>query len=402
VEVKARVLRVIRWEHFFLCVIVALTLAMHFAIITTPTETILDEIHYVRDARVIMTQHTTERPEHPDLAKLIIVGGIEAFGDNPWGWRVFPILFGTAGIVLFYFLCRKLEMGRTTTNLATFFLAFENASFVQNHVAMLDVFYVTLMLAAFLLYVSKRYLLSGVGIGLSALAKLDGALAAPVVFMHWLFSKRQKHSWWFSLTALFSIVTFVEGLILFAWVITRHFSTALDPIARIKEMLQLSGSLTFANVNHPALSRPWSWLIGYKPMAYYVDPHYTSAISFTVWALAIPAFLYLVWKAIRGSEAGLFGAAWFIGTYLIWIPADIITDRATYPYYFYPTIGAVCLGMALGLGDLIGFFKRRKTGKLRWVAIGFVVLVIVLHLVSFYILSPVFNYDYSWFLKAII
>ena len=62
----------------------------------------------------------------------------------------------------------------------------------------------------------------------------------------------------------------------------------------------------------------------------------------------------------------------------------------------------VCIGIALGLTDLVGFFRRRKTGKLRWLAIGFVVLVIVLHLVSFYILSPVFNYDYSWFLKAII
>jgi dolichyl-phosphate-mannose-protein mannosyltransferase len=399
---KARILRVIHWEHFFLCVIVALTLVMHFTTITNPSDLILDEQHYVKDARLIITEHRSDRQEHPPLGKLIVVGGIEAFGDNPWGWRVFPILFGTAGVVLFYFLCRKLEMGRTGANLATFLLAFENASYIQNHVAMLDVFYVTLMMAAFLLYVSKRYLLSGVGIGLSALAKLDGALTAPVVFIHWLFSKRQKRNWWFSLTALFSIVTFVEGLILFGWFVTRHFSAALDPIARIKEMLTLTGSLTFAHVEHPALSRPWEWLIGYKPMAFYVDPHFTSAISFTVWALAIPAFAYMVWKAIRGSEAGLFGAAWFFGTYLIWIPATIITDRVTYPYYFYPTIGAVCLGIALGLADLVAFFKRRQTGKLRWVAISFVVLVIVLHLVSFYILSPVFNYDYSWFLKAII
>ncbi len=401
-EVKERVLKVVHWEHFFMCVVVAITLAMHFSTVSPPADTILDEIHYVKDARVIITEHETERPEHPDLAKLIIVGGIEAFGDNAWGWRVFPILFGTAGIVMFYFLCRKLEMGRTGSNLATFLLAFENASYVQNHVAMLDVFYVTFMIAAFLLYVSKRYLLSGVGIGLSALSKLDGALAAPVVFVHWLFSKRQKRSPWFGLTALFSIITFMEGMILFAWIITRQFNASIDPIARIREMLQLTGSLTFANVTHPALSRPWQWLIGYKPMAYYVDPHYTSAISFTVWALAIPAFVYMVWKAIRGSEAGLFGAAWFFGTYLIWIPLDIITNRATYPYYFYPTIGSLCIGIALGLSDLVGFFKRRRTGKLRWVAISFVILVIVLHLVSFYILSPVFNYDYNWFLKVLI
>ena len=399
---RERAVRVVHWEHFFLCVIVAITLAMHFSTVSPPRDTILDEIHYVRDARSIISQHYDERPEHPPLAKLIIVGGIEAFGDNAWGWRVFPILFGTAGIIIFYFLCRKLGMGRTGSNLATFLLGFENAAYVQNHVAMLDVFYVTLMLAGFLLYVSRRYVTSGVAFGLSALCKLDGALGGPVVFIHWLFSRAQKHSRWFGVTAIMTIVTFLEGLIVFDWLIVHKFNSFIDPIARIKTMLQLSGSLTFANVVHPALSRPWQWLIGYKPMAYYVDPHYTSAISFTVWALAIPAFLYMVWKAFRRSEAGLFGAAWFFGTFLIWIPADIITNRATYPYYFYPTIGAVCLGIGLILSDLVSFFKRRPHGWLRWVAISFVVLVIVAHLLSFFILSPVFNYDYSWFFKPII
>ena len=74
---------------------------------------------------------------------------------------------------------------------------------------MLDVFYVTLMLAAFLLYVSKRYASAGIGIGLSALAKLDGVLGAPAIFVHWLFSRRQKHSWRFMLTAVMSVVTFI-------------------------------------------------------------------------------------------------------------------------------------------------------------------------------------------------
>src|SRR3972149_11249381 len=117
---RDRVLRVVRWPHFFLCTIVLITLAMHFAIINNPRDTILDEIHYVKDARVIMDQRVRERQEHPPLGKLIVVGGIEAFGDNAWGWRVFPILFGTSGLVMFYFLCRKLEMGRTGTNIATF------------------------------------------------------------------------------------------------------------------------------------------------------------------------------------------------------------------------------------------------------------------------------------------
>lgn len=394
-------LRVVKWEHFFLCILIVGTLAMHFAIITNPSELILDENHYVKDARNIVENQESVRQEHPPLAKLLVVTGIEIFGDNPWGWRVLPILFGTAGFILFYFLCRRLDMSRTATNIATFLLALENMTFLQASVAMLDVYYVTLMMAAFLLYASRRYLSSGIGIGLSALAKLNGALAAPVVLMHWIFTRKGR-SLWFGLTGLFSVLTFVELMMLLDWIIIRRVSSLIDPVYRIQTMLTMSGSLKMATTDHPALSRPWDWLLSYEPMAFWVSPHYNGAISFTIWALAIPAFAYLVWRAIKGSEAGLFGAAWFFGTYLIWIPASIITNRVTYIYYFYPTVGAVCIGVGLGLAQLVELFRNRGSGKLRWVFLGIVILVLVIHLLSFYVLSPVFNYDYSWFLEMII
>lgn len=113
---------------------------------------------------------------------------IYEFDDNLWGWRVFPILFGTITIVLFYFLCRRFNMSPTASNIATFLLAFENMTFVQSSMAMLDVFYLTFMMAAFLLYACRSYITSGVAIGLSGLAKLNGLLALPVVGIHWIFS----------------------------------------------------------------------------------------------------------------------------------------------------------------------------------------------------------------------
>ncbi len=82
-----------RWEYFFLVVIVVATLALHFAIINQVNDLILDEQHYVKDARVIIEQHQTDRPEHPPLGKLMIVSGMEIFGDNPWGWRIFPDIY---------------------------------------------------------------------------------------------------------------------------------------------------------------------------------------------------------------------------------------------------------------------------------------------------------------------
>jgi predicted membrane-bound dolichyl-phosphate-mannose-protein mannosyltransferase len=400
VEIKRVLSRIYRWEYIWLCLLVVATLAMHFIIITNPAEPLFDEQHYVNDARNIIEKQETLRPEHPPLAKLFIVAGIKLFGDNPWGWRFFSVIFGEAGIVLFYFLCRRLNMSRTATSIATFLLALENMTFVQASIAMLDVYYFTFMVASFLLYACRRYISSGVAVGLSALAKLNGALALPAIFIHWLFT-RQGRSRWFGLTVLLAPLAFVELMLLFDFAIVQRLSALIDPIHRIGTMLSLSSSLTFTNVEHPALSRPWEWLLSYKPMAYWITPHYTGAISFSIWALIIPTFAYMVYRAVRGNEGGLFGAAWFASTYLVWIPISIITNRVSYIYYFYPAIGAVCLGLGLGLSQLLTIYQEKKSGKLKWAALGIVTFYLLIHVASFVILSPVFPIPYESLLAII-
>ncbi len=399
---KDRLWRIISWQHFFLCLILVVTLAMHFAIITNPSDTVLDEIHYVKDARVIIADNETERPEHPPLGKLILVAGFKIFGDNSWGWRFFPILIGTGTIILFYFICRRLDMSQTATNIATFLLAFENMTFTHSQITMLDIYLLGFMMLTFFFYVSRKYISAGIALGLTGLTKLTGAMAAPVLFVHWLFSRKQGHSKWFALTVVFTVIAFVELMVLLDFAIVKEFTGFLDPVQRIRDMLSLTGSLTFENVTHPALTRPWEWVLAYLPMALYISPiHYNSAVSFDVWALIIPTFLYMVWLSIRRNEAGLFGASWFLGIYLLWIPLSIITDRSSYPYYFLPAVGAICLGMGIGLGKLIEIFRSRPRGWIKWLSFSFVVLVIVVHVASFVILSPVFNYDYGWFIQMI-
>jgi dolichyl-phosphate-mannose-protein mannosyltransferase len=395
VEIKENLAQIYRWPYIWLYLLVIATLIMHLVIINKPPELIFDENHYVPEARNIIEEQEIVRPEHPPLGKLIIVGGIKLFGDNPWGWRIFSVIFGTATIVLFYFLCRRLEMSRNAASIATFLLALENMTFVQASVAMLDVYCLTFMLATFLLYASRQYAATGIAIGLSALAKLNGALAALGVFIHWLFQPRGR-SRWFILTVVLAPVAFVGFMALFDLAIVQDFSALEDPISRIKTMLSLSGSLTFTSVEHPAMSRPWEWLLSYEPMAYWYEPHYLAAISPSVWALIIPTFAYMVYRAVRGSQAGLFGAAWFAGTYLVWIPLSLITDRVSYIYYFYPTVGAVCLGLGLGLAQLLEFYQRRQPGKLKKTVLALFIFYLSFHLACFVALSPLFPTYWPW------
>jgi dolichyl-phosphate-mannose-protein mannosyltransferase len=383
-EVKKTLSRIYKWEYFWLCIIVIAVLAAHFSIINNPNDLVLDEQHYVKDARAIITTNYDQRPEHPPLAKLFIVGGMDVFGDNQWGWRFPSIIMGTIGIVLFYFICRKLKMSRLATTLATFLLAFENFTFLMSSLAMLDVFYVTLMLAFFLLYLYREYILAGIFIGLSALAKLYGALGAPVIFIHWFFT-RTKQNRWFLLTVIAAPVAFIALMPIFDFAISHQFQ---NPLLRIKDMLSLSGSLTFANTTHPALSRPWSWLLNYNPMAFWYNPHYTGAISFTLWLVMVPVVLYLLYLAVKRNEAGLFGFSWFFGIFLLWIPVSIITDRVSFIYYFYPAIGALCLGLGLGLNQIMEWASL-KSRKVRIPVNTGVVLFLVLHVAAFVILTPV-------------
>lgn len=364
------------------------TLVMHFSVINNPKELILDEQHYVVDARNIIQNNEDLRLEHPPLAKLFVVAGIKIFGDNPVGWRFFSVLFGTILIVLFYFICRKLGLSRRATNIATFLLALENFTFLQASVAMLDVYFVTFMLLAFLLYLYRKYICSGVAVGLSGLSKLYGALAVPAMTIHWLFT-RERANKQFILSVISALVSFVALLPLFDFAISHHFQ---NPINRIIEMLSSSGGQTFANTTHPALSRPWDWVFMYKPMAYWHTPHYIGAISLTIWALIVPTFAYMIYLAVKRDETGLFGVAWFSSTYILWIPISIFTNRISFIYYFYPSIGAICLGIGLGLSQLLDISKTWRSKKLRLTALYGVAFYLFLHLVCFIILSPLTNW----------
>jgi predicted membrane-bound dolichyl-phosphate-mannose-protein mannosyltransferase len=276
-------------------------------------------------------------------------------------------------------------MPKRASFLAAFLLALDNLSFIQASIAMLDVYCMAFMLLSFWLYLKGRYLLSGVSVGLSALAKLSGALALPVILQHWLLTKRAGPTQ-FVASMLSSYASFLLLMPLFDFVVFRQF---LNPIARVWTMLSLGGKLTFANVTHEAASRPWDWILRPEIMAYWYEPHYIAAISFTIWALIIPSTVYMAFKAVKGSAAALFGIAWFASTYLFWIPVSIITDRISFVYYFYPTVGAICIGLGLGLSQLLTVWTIKRTGKLRWIAILAVSGYLLLHVGVFVILSPV-------------
>ena len=85
---------------------------------------IFDEDYYVNAARVIdrirppagapyanSPLGTDPNSEHPPLAKLVIAGGIELFGDGPIAWRLPSVLLGTVAILGMFALVRAAAGG---------------------------------------------------------------------------------------------------------------------------------------------------------------------------------------------------------------------------------------------------------------------------------------------------
>ncbi|MDO8568247.1 MAG: glycosyltransferase family 39 protein [Dehalococcoidales bacterium] len=381
-------IRTIKWQYSGLCLLVLLSLALHLSIIMNPPELVFDEYHYVNDARSILHGEGSQRGEHPPLARLLITTGIRVFGDNPFGWRFSAVLFGTGCLVLFWFICKALNMRLGATFLASFLFALENMTFLQASVAMLDVYNLFFMLGAFLLYLRGGYLVSGISAGLGTLCKLIGGLAVPAIGLHWFFSGRPR-GWYFVVLLLSGPLFFFLLLPSFDWLLT---GTLMDPIEHIRSMLSQSASLTFATVTHGAASRPWFWVLLPEVMWYWYPPtHYIGAVSFNVWALIIPVFVYMLIRAIKKDTAALFGVSWFTGLYLLWIPLSLVTNRVSYIYYFYPAIGAICLGLGMGLNQLLDVWRKRRKGKLAWTAIISVPAYLAIHVAVFVILSPVFS-----------
>jgi predicted membrane-bound dolichyl-phosphate-mannose-protein mannosyltransferase len=252
---------------------------------------------------------------------------------------------------------------------------------------MLDVYNVFFMLLAFWLYLRGNYALASVAGTFSVLCKLTGVFVFVVIGLHWLITRRDRRRL-FILSMLLAPLLFFELLPLFDFAMMKEF---LNPIKRIHDMLTLSGSIKFGtSPYHPSAARPWEWLIFIRTMPYNYNPDYTAVISPTLWALIIPTVAYLGWQIKQGSQAALFTVTWFASTYVIWIPLELITDRVTYVFYFFPTVGAICIGLGMALSQLYELWQNKVRRKLRLVAISVFYLYLTAHLVFFVYLSPAF------------
>jgi predicted membrane-bound dolichyl-phosphate-mannose-protein mannosyltransferase len=273
--------------------------------------------------------------------------------------------------------------------------------FITSGLALLDVYMLTFMLAAVLFYLDERYILSGIFVALSAECKLVGVLIIIALFVHWAIYRRDK---WKALSAMLAItpVSFVLFLEYFDLFIYRAL---VNPFSRINALLSGTAANVFTNPKLSISSRPWTWLYPQWFRAYYMGPNvpiiaysfvpqqYLSFISPTIQLLILPIIGYMIYKMIKKSKVAGLVVLWFLATYVIWIPLDILTNRVTFVFYFLSTTPAICIGLGIAISDWLNYLKKRRTEMnrlttgiaLSYSAIG---LYLFLHLAVFIIFCP--------------
>ncbi len=348
---------------------------------------VFDEDYYVNAARVIAGIRPPHgypyaqaplgddpNAEHPQLAKLVIAGAIELFGDGPFAWRIGSLVMGTVALLGMFALARAAGAEPWVAVGAAALMALDNLQLVHGRIATLDVYAVAAMVWGAALYLRGRPLLAGGVIGVGACAK---EVAPYVLLALWTFEVL-RWAWRGTVREAAIAVTRWATCAVAAAGVFVGLLAVLDriapPYADASRQLITGGA--FAHIAHIVsyaaqetsphgptgiASYPWEWLGDYKPISYLtINPkqpapgldhthpaaHFLGMISPPILLLGLCGLVVAgvaLWRRWRGARTAEDGAAeselvplslaWLLGTFIPFELLSIIYNRTSYLYY---------------------------------------------------------------------
>ncbi len=369
---------------------------------------IFDEDYYVNAARVIAGIRppsgvpyahaplgTDPNAEHPPLAKLVMAGSMELFGNNPVGWRLPSILFGTLAILGMYALVRAAGGGRWVALGAGALMAADNLFLVHARIGTLDVFALAAMVWGAALYLRRLPLTAGIVIGVGACAKEVAPYVLLVLVvveaLLWLTTRTDLLSRLRRLAACIiaaaaSFVALLAGLI----VISPPYADAEARRVRggvwgeISHIVSYAANQTSPHGPKGIASYPWQWLYDLKPITYLsINPskpvvgllnvhpqvHFLGMISPPILLFGLIGLIVALIQVIRRRTERLGGVAvvavaWFAATWIPFELASLLLDRTSYLYYMLIVLPGVYLGAAY----LVARVRLSRPITLLWIA----------------------------------
>jgi dolichyl-phosphate-mannose--protein O-mannosyl transferase len=138
-------------------VVTVLAGIVRFTNLAHPKGVVFDEVYYRKDAWSLLNHGFELNPAgdgpgfvaHPPLGKWCIAVGQWLFGNTEFGWRFSAAVFGTLAVLLLVRIARRLFRSTLLGCLAGLLFALDGLAVVTSRVALLDVFLMFFVLAAF-------------------------------------------------------------------------------------------------------------------------------------------------------------------------------------------------------------------------------------------------------------
>jgi dolichyl-phosphate-mannose-protein mannosyltransferase len=152
--------------------VVAIAAILRFVKLPFPTSLVFDEVYYATEGKELLDHGVEWRTEtdsvgniigshadfvvHPPLGKWIIGAGIQLFGNDSFGWRFMPALFGVISVLILVRTARRLFRSTVLGCAAGLLMALDGMHFVLSRTAILDIFVMFFVLASFACIVLDR------------------------------------------------------------------------------------------------------------------------------------------------------------------------------------------------------------------------------------------------------
>lgn len=300
---------------------------------------------------------------HPPLGKWLIASGMGVFGvDNPVGWRIMSVVFGTGVVVLTMWLAFLIFRKQWVALLAGVFVAVDGFAIAMSRIAMLDVFMVFFGVAGFVFIVKYVYarvldgrgfiwlVLASVMFGLSAGVKWSGLFlyfAAGLIVITcevWLFVKMRRVTktvlvGQVAVKVLTSVGVFVLTYVtvwipyVLGQIIRKGFSEGATSLVDVH--LFMFGNGQSIDANHNFRSKASEWLLVSHPTLVFTDGQgslITTLPNLVFWFTGLLGFAVLFVMLLKKR---VFLSAWVLFPPVVFslLPWLVLSERTTYQYY---------------------------------------------------------------------
>lgn len=355
----------------------------------TPDSLVFDEVYYVDGARdylaggVEVTNGAAEFVVHPPLGKWLIALGIALFGDTSTGWRIASAVIGTLSIALIYLVAKRLFNSDYLALVAAGLMTIDGLHLVMSRTALLDIFLMFFLLAAFLALLYEKHLATAIFLALALATKWSAVYFIIAIGIYLAITNWRKLSYYLPTIPIIYLISWTGW---FAsdqgWSRNHSSNPILSFIHYHREILNFHTGL---KTDHSYEASPWNWLILGRPTSFFYESPKTCGAencSQEILAMGTPVIWWfgLVALAItigyflsrREKVAGLI----LMGLFSNYLPWLLFPERTTFYFYaisFFPfLILAIIYSLKLYLEDENKRVKRTQSVN---VALGLTALI---------------------------